>query len=123
MQQPERAAAGTSGTAAGRDAAAVEPEKYLTPNNSLRPRFDRLRTHGLLTLHEMASALSVNPSTVKIWAAHGLLKAHAYTEKPECLYEPPGADRPMKAQGTKLSLRRPAASVIPERSKEVQCEA
>jgi len=90
---------------------------------SLRSRFDRLRARGLLTLHEMATVLSVNPSTVKIWAAHGLLKAHAYTDKPEYLFEPPGADRPRKAQGTKLSIRRLAQSIMPERSKEVQCEA
>jgi hypothetical protein len=90
---------------------------------SLPSRFDRLRARGLLTLHEMAKVLSVNPTTVKIWAAHGLLKAHAYTDKPECLYEPPGVDMPRKAQGTKLLLRRPAASIMPERSKEVQCEA
>ena len=90
---------------------------------SLRSRFDRLRARGLLTLYEMAKVLSVNPTTVKIWAAHRLLKAHAYTDKPECLYEPPGADMPRKAQGTKLSIRQPAASVTPDRSKEVQCEA
>jgi hypothetical protein len=89
---------------------------------SLRPRFDRLRAHGLLTLQEMAGVLSVNPKTVKIWTAHGLIKAYAYTDKPEHLYEPP-ADMPRKAQGTKLSLRRPAASVMPECSQEVQCEA
>lgn len=90
---------------------------------SLRSRFDRLRARGLLTLHEIASVLSVNPSTVKIWAAHGLLKAHAYTDKPDYLFEPPGADRPRKAQGTKLSIRHPAQSIMPECSKEVQCEA
>ena len=90
---------------------------------SLRSRFDRLRTLGLLTLDEMATVLSVNPKTVKIWTAHGLLKAQAYTDKPEHLYEPPGAKGPQKAQGTKLSLRRPATSVVPECSKEVQCEA
>jgi DNA invertase Pin-like site-specific DNA recombinase len=90
---------------------------------SLRSRFDRLRALGLLTLEEMATALSVNPKTVKLWAAHGLLKAHAYTDKPEHLYEPPGSDRPRKAQGIKLSLRRFTASVFPEGSKEVQYEA
>ncbi len=90
---------------------------------SLRSRFDRLRTLGLLTLDEMATVLSVNPKTVKIWTAHGLLKALAYTDKPEHLYEPPGVEVPRKAQGTKLSLRRPTTSVIPERLQEVQCEA
>jgi hypothetical protein len=89
----------------------------------LRSRFDRLRALGLLTLDEMSQTLSVNPKTVKTWAAHGLLKAHAFTDKPECLYEPPGPDRPRKAQGTKRSLRRLVTTVIPECSKEVQCEA
>jgi DNA invertase Pin-like site-specific DNA recombinase len=90
---------------------------------ALRSRFARLRSLGLLTLNEIADVLSVNPKTVKIWAAHGLLKAHAYTDKPEHLYEPVGLDMPRKAQGLKLSLRRPATSVLPQCSKEVQYEA
>lgn len=90
---------------------------------ALRSRFDRLRALGLLTLNEMASVLNVNPKTVKIWTAHGLLKSHAYTDKPEHLYELLDSDIPRKAQGMKLSLRRPATSVLPQCSKEVQCEA
>ena len=90
---------------------------------ALRSRFDRLRSRGMLTVDEMAAALNVNPKTVKIWAGYGLLKAHAYTNKPEHLYEPVGSDIPKKAQGAKLSLRRPATSFVPQRSKEVQCEA
>lgn len=87
---------------------------------SLRPRFERLRALGMLTLKEMARTLSVNPQTVKIWAAHGLLTSYPYTDKPEYLYEPTGSDGPQKAQGRKLSMRCP---VVAERSKEVQCEA
>jgi DNA invertase Pin-like site-specific DNA recombinase len=90
---------------------------------ALRSRFDRLRALGLLTVNEMASVLSVNPKTVKIWTAHGLLKAHAYTDKPEHLYEPVGLNMPRKAQGVKLCLRQPAASLLPKCSKEVQYEA
>jgi len=90
---------------------------------ALRSRFDRLRALGLLTLNEMASALSLHPKTVKTWTAYGLLTAHAYTDKPEHLYEPVGPKVPRKAQGVKLSLRRPTASVLPQCSKEVQCEA
>jgi DNA invertase Pin-like site-specific DNA recombinase len=89
----------------------------------LRSRFGRLRALGLLTLNEMASVLRVNPKTVKIWTAHGLLKAHAYTDKPEHLYEPVGLNTPRKAQGVKLCLRQPTASVLPQCSNEVQCEA
>ena len=77
----------------------------------------------MLTLQEMAVALSVNPKTVKIWAAHGLVIAYAYTDKPEYLYKPSGSNAPRKAQGRKLSMRRPIVPVVPERSKEVQCEA
>lgn len=90
---------------------------------ALRSRFDRLRALGLLTLKEMASVLNVNPKTVKIWTVYGLLKAHAYTDKPEHLYEPVGLDMPRKAQGVKLCLRQATASVLPQCSKEVQCEA
>jgi DNA-binding transcriptional regulator YiaG len=90
---------------------------------SLRSRFDRLRALGMLTLGEMAMVLGVNPKTVKIWTAHGLLKAQAYTDKPEHLYEPLGPEVPRKAQGTKLSLRRSVTSIMPERLKEVQYEA
>ena len=89
----------------------------------LRSRFDRLRALGFLTLNEIASVLGVNPKTVKIWTAHGLLKAHAYTDKPESLYESVGVNAPRKAQGVKFCLRQPAASVLPQCSKEVQCEA
>ncbi len=86
----------------------------------LTPRYDRLRSMGLLTLEETAQVLDVHPQTVKIWAAHGMLRRHAYTDKPEHLYEPPGKDAPSKAQGLKLSQRIP---LMPERLKEVQCEA
>ena len=61
--------------------------------------------------------------TVKVWAAHGLLQAYAYTDKPEYLYEPPGSNAPKKSQGRKLIMRRPPTSFMPEGSKEVQCEA
>jgi hypothetical protein len=82
----------------------------LTPRNiariqkqyPLRSRFDRLRVLGLLTLNEMVGVLSDNPKTVKIWTAHGLLKAHAYTAKPEHLYEPVGLNMARKTQGIKL---------------------
>jgi DNA invertase Pin-like site-specific DNA recombinase len=84
----------------------------IQQNYGLQPRFERLRARGLLTLDEIAAALAVNPQTVKIWAAHGLLRAHAYTDKPERLYEPPGADGPRKAQGIKLSLRRVPTTVV-----------
>ena len=70
----------------------------------------------------MATLLGISPSQVKVWRQHGLLRGHAYTAKPDWLYEPPGAHPPRKAQGVKLSQRR-LPEFTPEQAKEVQCEA
>jgi hypothetical protein len=94
----------------------------LVRSYDLKPRYDRLREAGLLTLQEMADALHISPTHVKIWNRHRLIRGHAYSEKNECLYEPPGADSPRKAQGTKLSLRRHDVNVVSDPAKEVQCE-
>ena len=89
----------------------------------LKPRYDRLRERGMLTLQEMADKLQVTPLTVKIWRRRGLLRGQAYSDKNECLYEPPGDDAPSKAQGTKLSLRCVDPRFVSDRAKEVQYEA
>ena len=89
---------------------------------ALTPRYDRLRATGMLTLEEMAHTLNVSPRTVRIWRIHGLVHGDAYTDKGDRLYAPPGADAPSKAQGVKLSRRRPAAAIVPHGRKEVQCE-
>jgi hypothetical protein len=62
----------------------------------LRTRYQRLRARELLTLEEMAAQLHVCTQTVKIWRAAGLLHAYTYNAKNQCLYEPPGPDRPTK---------------------------
>ena len=89
----------------------------------LKPRYDRLRNLGMLTLDEIAQALEVHPKTVKTWAVHGLVRRHAYSDKPECLYESPGQDAPRKAQGMKLSQRIQPDKFVPQCFEEVQCEA
>jgi len=94
----------------------------LVRSYGLKPRYDRLREAGLLTLQEMANALQISPCHVKIWNRHGLLHGHAYSDKNECLYQPPGPDSPRKAQGRKLSRRRPDPNVVSHAAKEVQCE-
>jgi DNA invertase Pin-like site-specific DNA recombinase len=86
----------------------------------LKPRFERLRERGMLTLQEVARLLQVTPNTVKIWLRCGLLRAHAYSDKNECLYEPLGEDAPRKAQGAKLARRRLDGRVVVERAEEVQ---
>lgn len=92
-------------------------------NYSLTPRYDRLRKAGMLTVEEMAALLGIRPQSVKIWKRHGLIRGHAYNDKNDCLYEHPGDNPPRKAQGIKLSQRRPAGEVVAQRTEEVQCEA
>jgi Recombinase zinc beta ribbon domain len=99
---------------------------HLRKDYGLRDRYSRLRERGFLTLEEVAERLSVSTTTVKIWRRHGLLRSHAYTNKPECLYElPDGEPLPTKQQGCKLRLRhrQPVADIIPKRSKEVHLDA
>ena len=60
----------------------------------------------MLTQQEVADALKVSPTTVKVWLRCGLLRGHAYSDKNECLYEPPGDDASRKHLGVKLSQRR-----------------
>jgi hypothetical protein len=62
----------------------------------LRSRYERLRERGLLTLAELASALQISTATAKHWRRAGLLRAHAYNDKPQYLFEPPGADAPTR---------------------------
>jgi DNA invertase Pin-like site-specific DNA recombinase len=89
----------------------------------LRPRYDRLRKAGMLTVEEMANLLGLNPQRVKIWNRHGLIRGHAYNGKNDCLYEHPGDSPPRKAMGVKLSKRRLAAEIVAQRAEEVQYEA
>jgi DNA-binding transcriptional regulator YiaG len=97
--------------------------KRLRREYELKTRYDRLREAGMLTLSEIAARLGVATQTVKKWRDHGLLRAHAYNDKTECLYEPPGDHPPGKKQGSKLSKRRRFPEVVSNRAKEVQCEA
>jgi hypothetical protein len=89
---------------------------------SLKTRYDRLRAAGMLTVTEIADQLDLATQTVKIWRNHGLLRAHPYNDKNECLYEDPGEDPPAKRQGINLSKRRRFTKVASNRAKEVQCE-
>ena len=97
--------------------------KRIRRSYDLRTRYDRLRAVGMLTLTEITGLLGVSTRTVKIWRKHGLLRGHSYNDKNECLYEHPGDQRPVKAQGRKLSKRRRYAEVAPDPTQEVQCEA
>ncbi len=95
--------------------------RRLRRDYDLKTRYDRLRDAGMLTLAEIAPMLHVSTATVKVWRAHGLLKACKYNDKNECLYEHPGDSPPEKQQGQKLSARRRLSEVSSDRTKEVQC--
>jgi DNA invertase Pin-like site-specific DNA recombinase len=88
----------------------------------LRSRYDRLRNKGLLTLEEIAQTLGISMNQIKVWHHHGLVRGYAYNDKNECLYEHPGDNPPRKAQGVKLSRRRPLDQVVVDGPQEVQCE-
>jgi hypothetical protein len=68
----------------------------LRRHRGLRSLFHRLREKGLLTIDEIAERLGIVPSVVKDWRDKGLLKAHRYNDKDQCLYEPPADDLPGK---------------------------
>jgi DNA invertase Pin-like site-specific DNA recombinase len=67
-------------------------------SHGLPSHHDRLRARGMLTQDEIAERLDVAPTTVKCWRRAGLLVAHRYDDKGGYLFEPPGADAPVKFQ-------------------------
>ena len=89
-------------------------------NHGLRNRFQRLRETGLLTINEVAERFGVAPAVVKEWRDKGLLRAHRYNDKGQCLYEPPPDDLPGKFKKKRPYLSK-AISLAP--AKGVQCEA
>ena len=82
--------------------------RNIRDDYGLRSREQRLRDAGMLTLTQMASRLQVPAKTVKTWHHAGLITGHPYNDKGQCLYPPPGPNPPARAQGRKLSERRPA---------------
>ena len=88
----------------------------------LKNRFDRMRESGLLTVKEMAQLLAVSEGTVKTWKNHGMLAAHAYNDRGQCLYEHPGDNPPSKMQGAKLIHRMRVHTLQSDHTNEVQYE-
>ncbi|MDG0836295.1 hypothetical protein EXH51_26670 [Pelomonas saccharophila] len=72
----------------------------------LQSRYERLRARGLLTKQEIAERLNVQPDTIKKWRRAGLLRAHPFTGRGECLFEIPDATSPVKHrhQGKRAAL-------------------
>jgi DNA invertase Pin-like site-specific DNA recombinase len=88
---------------------------------SLKSRYRRLRARGMLTQVEIGKKLNVLPPTIRRWRSAGLLKAHAYSERNEYLYEPPGKDAPAKG---KWKIRRRACGKSTDRGQNTasRCE-
>jgi hypothetical protein len=68
----------------------------LRNHYGLKSRYERLRQSGMLTSAEIAQELDITPATVNIWRQKGLLRAVRYDDRNRYLYDPPGADRPVK---------------------------
>ena len=90
----------------------------LRANYALKPRYERLRDRGLLTVNEAAERLAVSVGTVNQWRKAGLLRGHAYTDGSDYLYEIPDPP-PTKQPGRKLSLRKPSCNLAPTGIDEV----
>ncbi len=72
--------------------------RRLRIDYALRSRHDRLHDRGLMSTGELAERLNVCTDTIKRWRRAGLLKAHQCDDKGDYLFEPPGADTPIKYQ-------------------------
>jgi hypothetical protein len=77
---------------------------------ALRTRYARLRARGLLTQAEIAARLDVAPATIKNRRRAGLLVAHRYDDKGQCLFEPPGPEAPKKFQHQGKTISQSARS-------------
>ena len=95
----------------------------LRRDYQLKPRYDRLREKGFLTIEEISDRLNVPPLRVRIWRSHGLLKAYPANDKDAWLYEDPGPDPPRRAPGVRLANRRRFDNNAAHGLQEVQYEA
>lgn len=73
--------------------------RHIKRAYELKPRRQRLREQGLLTLGELADKLKVSPSTIKRWRAIGLLVGHPSDGRRNYLYGDPGPNPPRPRQG------------------------
>ena len=93
----------------------------------LLPRYERLRSRGMLTMSEIAEKLRITYATAKSWNQAGLLKSHPYNDKHECLFEPLADEAPVKGKhkGLIASLHqaRYSRKNPPQHHDEVQYEA
>ena len=69
---------------------------HLRDTYHLKDRFTRMRAVGMLTKQEIAALMGISVASVKEWRLRGLLRAHRYNDKGDCLFEVPAHDLPKK---------------------------
>jgi hypothetical protein len=82
----------------------------LVRSHHLKDRFTRLREAGMLTMEEVAARAGIVMASVKNWLDRGLLRAHRYNDKGECLFEPPPDALPRKGAHKAAYLRQKEVS-------------
>lgn len=95
----------------------------LRTRYTLRRRYDRLRAAGMLDQAEIAKQLHVSVDTIKVWRRAGLLRCHAYNDKGQHLYEPPGGDAPVRKTRKGISAKKRLRKLAADATEEVQYEA
>ena len=72
----------------------------------LKDRFTRLRAIGMLTEQEIAELTGIAVASVKEWRYRGLLRAHRYNDRGDCLFEIPPHDLPKRHAAILLTEKR-----------------
>lgn len=70
----------------------------IRSNYDIADRYSRLRAAGMLTRQEVANILGVCEDTVEKWHWRGLLRAKAYNDKGQCLFEPLDKNAPVRGK-------------------------
>jgi hypothetical protein len=86
----------------------------------LKDRFTRLRAIGMLTEQEIAGLTGIAVASVKEWRYRGLLRAHRYNDRGDCLFEVPPHDLPKRHARKRSYLQKNELTTIA--AEEVQCE-
>ena len=86
----------------------------------LKDRFTRLRAIGMLTEQEIAELTGIAVASVKDWRYRGLLRAHRYNDRGDCLFEIPPHDLPKRHAHKRSYLQKNKLTTI--EAEEVQCE-
>jgi DNA invertase Pin-like site-specific DNA recombinase len=89
----------------------------------LKSRYQRLREKGKITLSEVAKALGVSTATAKLWRRAGLLRAHAYNDKGQSLFDSPGPDAPVRNKPKGIYTQKQKRQSASNPTNEVQYEA